>query len=174
MDASEWPPRIQRMPRHRGLPRLYTAIEVDGVVDFATTDMARWMECIRTGRCGVCGFFIHSTRRFAIGGPESKGQKAFFDPPMHRECAEWSFDNCPYMTGRVSYQSAERVATKEERLTAAGGIKVASQDVADAETVYLCSGASVSGPHRTANGGWCWAFEGSMTVVRERSRRRAR
>lgn len=175
LDEADWPERIKRMPKYKGLPRLYTAIEVDGVVDFATTDMARWLRCIAERRCGVCGDVIHTRRFWMIGGPESVGHHAFFDPPMHEECAAWSFDNCPFINGSINYQSAERVATKDARLEAAGGVKVADQDVADAPIMYLCSATRHTGPHRSGQSGFCWAAaeaRADFRIDRERVRRR--
>lgn len=170
VDETNWPARIQRMPRYRGLPRLYTAIEVSGVVDFATTDMARWIKCITEKRCGVCGAMIHDSRFFAIGGPQSHRQHAFFDPPMHRDCATWSFENCPYIVGKVSYRSESRVAKADERLVAAGGLKMANQDVADTEVIYLLSGSAYSGPHQNAHN-FFWLLTQGFRVEREHRRK---
>jgi hypothetical protein len=163
-------PHIDAMPRYKGLPRLYTAIEVQGIVDFATTDVERWVECLRNHLCGVCGKPLEGDRFYAIGGPESGAQRAFFDPPMHNDCAKWSFENCPYLTGRTDYISEDRIALKEQRLNRQGGIKVASADVADAPEVSIYSGTGYSFPHRTPTG-YCWVIESGFAVERTQSRR---
>lgn len=164
-------PHIDAMPRYKGLPRLYTAIEVAGQVDFATTDMSRWIDCLRNGKCGVCGTNLAdgSNRFYAIGGPESGRQGAFFDPPMHKDCAWWSFENCPYLTGKTSYMSDERVRAREERLEAAGGQKVAQQDVGSPDQVFIYSGTSYSFPHRTPTG-YCWVVTSALHVERVQDR----
>lgn len=164
-------PHIDRMPRYKGLPRLFTAIEVDGVVDFATTDMAKWLRCLHGRLCGVCGEPLGDGRFYCIGGPESGRQGAFFDPPMHKDCASWSFDNCPYLTGRTDYISPDRIKLKEQRLERAGGVKIASADVADAPMVSIYSGLKYTFPHRTPTG-FCWVIEEGFHIERAQERRR--
>lgn len=169
IDPAEFP-HVAKMPLYKGLPRLFTAIEVGGRVDFAVTDAARWLQCLQEKRCGVCGTYIHSTSFYALGGPESAKQGAFFDPPMHRDCAEWSMQNCPYLVGKRTYLDDDAIARRTERLDAAGGLQVHTSDVAEAPEISLFKGRTYSFPHRTPSG-QCWVIESGFEIVTTQERK---
>jgi len=74
-------------------------------LDFKVLDPARVEECATRSRCGVCG---HRIRRGPIAfiGP-ADGRRCFADPWMHPACAEQAMTQCPFLSGRRAWSSAE-------------------------------------------------------------------
>ena len=54
------------------------------------------MECLRHRRCGLCGVSM-GRHVFFVGGPLCVENGIFLDPPMHRECAQFSLRICAHL-----------------------------------------------------------------------------
>lgn len=74
-------------------------------LDFKVLDPIHVEECATRGRCGVCGRRI---RRGPIAfiGPDD-GRQCFADPWMHPSCADLAMRQCPFLSGRRDWHSAE-------------------------------------------------------------------
>lgn len=68
----------------------------EGVPDFTSINEARVLRCARLRLCGICenemGYWVAF-----LGGPKAAENRAYFDPPMHEECARYSVVACPYI-----------------------------------------------------------------------------
>jgi hypothetical protein len=98
MQAVPMPPSLAALPRDvRGYPITYTVLRApDGRVDFTTTDPLAWVTAYKLKLCGMCGKPLGRTLWF-IGGPVSMHTRAFFDHPMHDDCARYALVVCPYL-----------------------------------------------------------------------------
>ena len=97
---------------YQGWPVPFTILWPDypeGKPDWTTADPIRHRRCLDLHLCGVCGQKLDIHNIVFIGGchgldPLGPGKDAvaFFDPPMHEECAKYSAEVCPYLgVGRV-------------------------------------------------------------------------
>lgn len=104
------PERIARLPVHRGYPVPWFVewiSEVDGEPrsqpigtgepDFRIMSGERLQRAIRLGLCWVCGGKLGSHKAFTIG-PMCAVNRTSAEPPSHRDCAEWSARNCPFLS----------------------------------------------------------------------------
>lgn len=98
------PRRLQKRPKFNGIPIPFTAfVRPDKTPDFKVTDQRSWTTCMLTKRCGLCGEKLLKGEMFFIGGPLSCESGVFYDPPMHRECAEYAFKVCPFLAAQKEY-----------------------------------------------------------------------
>lgn len=71
-------------------------VDDNGKPNFTTIDEYRMIKAIRQKLCGMCG--QHMKRGyFFIGGPLCVANGFFYDPPMHKECAEYAMQACPHL-----------------------------------------------------------------------------
>jgi hypothetical protein len=108
----EMPPRIAARPRDaRGYPVLFTShVHPDGTPDFRVSDPRKIARCAARRLCGICGEKLAYWMVF-ISGPQGCAGRAFPDPPMHRDCAEYATRVCPYLA-----TAADRSAALEAKL----------------------------------------------------------
>lgn len=99
------PEKLLERPRFNGRLVPFMAESSDGehggeggVVVWGKADPVRWSDCVQKKLCGMCGKPLDYWIAF-IGGPESARSRAFLDPGMHVECAEYALDVCPWMIG---------------------------------------------------------------------------
>ena len=91
------PERMARLPRDpRGYPQTAHALVRDGVVDFRTMDAHKVVALIKRRCCALCGEPLGSRMAF-VGGPQSTASRYFSDGPMHRDCAEYALQVCPFL-----------------------------------------------------------------------------
>lgn len=101
------PKRLQKRPKFHGIPIPFTAlIRPDGTPDFKVTDRRSWNACVTANRCGLCGEKLLKKQYYFIGGELSCQSGIFYDPPMHRECAEYAFKVCPFLACQKGYSKA--------------------------------------------------------------------
>lgn len=102
MTATDWrtvpmPGRIARLPRDdRGFPITYVTFIRETGPDFSTLDALKVREVSLNNLCGLCGGPRGAYMAF-VGGPKSTEAHHFFDPPMHRDCAEYAVQVCPFI-----------------------------------------------------------------------------
>lgn len=63
---------------------------------FQVIDQAKWLNLAKTRACGLCGQPLDRQMAF-VGGPVSHKSRFFTDLPMHRACAEYALQVCPYL-----------------------------------------------------------------------------
>lgn len=103
------PERIQKLPTYKGYPIPVSVMISDaGIPDFRVSNENKRLELLYERRCGICGEDLTIPLYF-LGGPKSMYSHLFFDPPMHEECARFSFEVCPYLAGRKDYAPLETV-----------------------------------------------------------------
>lgn len=92
------PERVARLPRDaRGYPVPYFVAYVNGVPDFRVADGEKKARCVERDLCWICGDKLGRFRAFLIG-PMCAVNRISADPPMHRDCAEYSAKACPFLT----------------------------------------------------------------------------
>ena len=93
----EIPARIARLTRdERGYPIPVNVLVADGVPDFRTIDPTKVMWAAQHKRCALCGDPLGSHIAF-VGGPRSMESRWFADAPMHRDCAIYALQVCPFL-----------------------------------------------------------------------------
>jgi hypothetical protein len=99
------PQRIADLPRRRGYPVPWfvdwivdgkSAPIGEGEPDFRIMSGERWKRAIEYGDCWVCGQKMGTYRAFTVG-PMCAINRTSAEPPSHRDCAEWSARNCPFL-----------------------------------------------------------------------------
>lgn len=103
------PERIAVLPRDpRGYPITFvTMIDAKGKAHFTTTDAVKRVKALAERLCAICGQELDKEMAF-IGGEQCMSHHHFYDPPMHLECAEYSFEVCPFL----SMDSYKNLASK--------------------------------------------------------------
>src|SRR5262245_10451969 len=97
-DLETLPLRMRSLPVDaRGYPVPWFVAWVDGVPDHRVTDPAKFVDAIKHRRCWVCGEALGRWLAFPIG-PMCAITRTTSEPPAHRECAEWSIRNCPFLS----------------------------------------------------------------------------
>jgi hypothetical protein len=126
--AVEVPPKMRLLDRdRRGYPVPWIVQrDLTGRPFFVMNDMERTMACGRRKVCGICGAKLERDV-WLIGGPGAAFHEhgAYLDPPMHRQCATYALQVCPYIGARYSgradlalvkhgkWHPAQRVLTDE-------------------------------------------------------------
>ena len=90
------PRRMRDLPIHRGYPVPWFVAWVDGEPEFRAADGRKWMNAVSRGLCWVCGQQLGSYRAFVLG-PMCGITRTTAEPACHRECAQWSIENCPFL-----------------------------------------------------------------------------
>ena len=102
--------RIAKLPVYRGYPVPWFVewiVTVDGEPqevpigqgepDFRIMSGERFYQALRSSLCWVCGERLGAHKAFTIG-PMCAVNRTSAEPPSHRDCAEWSARNCPFLT----------------------------------------------------------------------------
>lgn len=107
-------PRIAALPvDSRGYPVPFFVQKMpDGNWDFRIADSRKLQACLTLGLCWVCGQAMGKFKTFTIG-PMCGINRTTAEPPEHKDCAEWSVKNCPFMT-------RPHMVRREDELTRAG------------------------------------------------------
>jgi hypothetical protein len=99
-ELTKLPERIAALPVFRGYPVpwfVYYPNGPDGEPEFRTADRKKWIEAVQQRLCWVCGQELGAYLAFVLG-PMCGITRSTSEPPCHRECAEWSILNCPFLT----------------------------------------------------------------------------
>jgi hypothetical protein len=99
------PERLKHLPvDERGYPIPYFVAIVNGKHDFRLLDAEKQRICCEYKKCAICGQKLLKGLYYFISGPMGAMNKVSTDPPMHKECAEFSLLACPHMF----YEKADR------------------------------------------------------------------
>lgn len=90
---------LGHLARHGEYPVPFIVKWIDGKPDFRVVDPEKWDRCVKEKLCSICGYRLGELC-FIVGGPLTEGNRLFFDPPMHKQCAEFSAKVCPYVSGK--------------------------------------------------------------------------
>jgi|SRR5438128_4774021 len=97
-DLEPLPARMRNLPiDDRGYPVPWFVAWIDGHSDFRVMDGEKWRAAVKLRRCWVCGQALGRWLAFPIG-PMCAINRVTSEPPSHRECAEWSIRNCPFLS----------------------------------------------------------------------------
>jgi hypothetical protein len=91
------PERIKALPVHRGYPVPWFVSWIKGEPEFRVADGLKWTIAVQGRRCWVCGGKLGAYLAFVLG-PMCGITHTTSEPACHRECAEWSIQNCPFLT----------------------------------------------------------------------------
>jgi hypothetical protein len=92
------PTRLAHRPRDRRgyvIP-FVTFLDKDGEPQFKIMDDERVKRCLVHRLCALCGNQM-GRHIFFIGGNLCVANGIFYDPAMHRECAEYALRACPHI-----------------------------------------------------------------------------
>lgn len=106
------PARVKSLPvDERGYPVPHTVQWVEGKPDFRVIDPQKWAKAVQLRRCGMCGEPLGAHMAF-VGGPLSMRNRMFYDLPMHRDCATYALQVCPFLAApKFGYSSAGQGVT---------------------------------------------------------------
>jgi hypothetical protein len=90
---------LDHLERYGEYPVPFIVKWIDGKPDFRVVDPEKWDRCVGEKLCSICGYRLGEIS-FIVGGPETGARHLFFDPPMHKKCAEFSARVCPYVSGK--------------------------------------------------------------------------
>jgi len=101
-DLEQLPPRLRKLPIDaRGYPVPWFVAWVPGpdgvdVPEFRAMDAQKFRDAVKQRLCWVCGEPLGRWLAFPIGAM-CVITRTISEPPSHRECAEWSIRNCPFL-----------------------------------------------------------------------------
>jgi hypothetical protein len=91
------PSRMKELPvDDRGYVVPWFVDWIDGRPEFRAMNPEKWIRAIREKRCWVCGDRLGRWMTF-VAGPMCGINRTSSEPPCHRECAQWSARNCPFL-----------------------------------------------------------------------------
>jgi hypothetical protein len=105
------PRRIENLPTEpeRGYPVPFFVAYINGKADFRIADNEKRVRCIREHLCWICGEKLGKYLGFVIG-PMCAVNRISAEPPMHRECAEYSVQVCPFLLNPNQKRNPKAVA----------------------------------------------------------------
>lgn len=118
-DFGELPPRIARLPVFEGWPVPFFVFWEHGVPDFRVVDRSKFARAIKERRCWVCGDPLGAWLAFPIG-PMCTISRTISEPPCHRDCAEWSIKQCPFLANPAMVRRTEHIPADAEEPAGAG------------------------------------------------------
>lgn len=81
----------------RGYPIPFFVPKINGKYEFRFADAKKQRLCIEQKLCAICGKKLIDNLYFFITGPVGYQNRVVTDSAMHRICAEYSLEVCPYM-----------------------------------------------------------------------------
>jgi hypothetical protein len=109
------PDFLAHLPRFGEYPVPFTQMWIDGKPDFRIVDPEKSLKCIQEKLCAICGAKLGEFCYF-IGGPLSKQNRLFVDPPMREQCAVFASEVCPFVSGQKDEYSKRPVDEKVMRV----------------------------------------------------------
>jgi hypothetical protein len=115
------PLRMQHLPVDaRGYPVPFFVAWIDGpdghpYPEFRAMDRKKFVRCIKERLCWCCGQPLGRWLAFPIG-PMCSITRTIAEPPSHRECAEWSMINCPFLNNPKQTRDYTNLPPQHEEL----------------------------------------------------------
>jgi hypothetical protein len=120
------PKRIAALPLdpERGYPIPFFVALVEGKPDFRIADADKVQLCRQEQLCWICGQKLGRFMTFVIG-PMCAVNRISAEPPMHRECAEFSVRVCPFLLNPNQKRNPKKIEGKApEELAPMPGIAI--------------------------------------------------
>jgi len=103
------PPRMQPLAvDERGYVVPWFVDWIDGKPEFRAMDGKKFVRAIREKLCWVCGQRMGRLMTF-VAGPMCGINRTSSEPPSHKECAEWSTRNCPFLSNPQAIRRVDEV-----------------------------------------------------------------
>jgi hypothetical protein len=104
------PERIKNLPHdpERGYPIPFFVAWIDGKADFRIADDEKRVRCVKERLCWICGEKLGRYLAFVIG-PMCAINRISAEPPMHRDCAEYSVRVCPFLLNPNQKRNPKKV-----------------------------------------------------------------
>lgn len=102
------PDRIARLPKSQGYHVPWFVTWLDGTPDFRVMDAQKFVRAVTEKLCWVCGQPTGSYVAFLIG-PMCAVNQVSAEPPLHRECAEYSAKVCPFLSNPNAVRRETRI-----------------------------------------------------------------
>jgi hypothetical protein len=120
------PPRVAALATdQRGYPIFYTIQPPDGrALDFRVVNNDYKERCATRKLCGVCGQVL-GYRFWFLGSRDDWRDRIFGEPPMHRECVDYSRLVCPFL--RNTYEPLHK-PIENPLVVAEGGLQAHRSD----------------------------------------------
>lgn len=112
----------------RGYPIPFFVAQIDGKPDFRMLSEYKLLMCVEKKLCGICGKKLHEYQYFITGKMGLKNG-THSDPPMHRECAEYSMQVCPHLHFEKSDRNDRGQLYKQINVTNHTGIMEKQKEV---------------------------------------------
>ena len=97
-ELGELPRRLRHLPIDgRGYPVPWFVDWINGEPEFRAMNPEKFKRAIEEQRCWVCGGRLGVYMTF-VAGPMCLINRISAEPPSHHDCAEWSAQNCPFLT----------------------------------------------------------------------------
>jgi hypothetical protein len=108
------PKRIQNLPvDERGYPiPWFVDYDDNGKPEFRAMNPEKWMRAIKFKYCWTCGERLGRWMTF-VAGPMCGINRTSAEPPSHKECAEWSARNCPFLNNPDAIRRVDEKVTGE-------------------------------------------------------------
>ena len=98
MNLGHIPDRIKHLPLdERGYPIPWFVAWFDGKPDFRVIDGEKLVRAVKQKLCWICGERMGQHLAFLIG-PMCAINRTISEPPLHRECAEFSARVCQFLS----------------------------------------------------------------------------
>lgn len=122
LELEPLPERMRNLPvDERGYPVPWFVAWYEGKPEFRAMDAGKLRDALKQRLCWVCGQPLGRWLAFPIGAM-CVITRTIGEPPSHRECAEWSIRNCPFLSN-PEFVRDETNIPKDARPPAGFGIK---------------------------------------------------
>jgi hypothetical protein len=110
LESVPMPERIAALPQdpERHYPVPFFVAWIDGKPDFRIADEEKRIRCIKEKLCWICGEKLGRYQVFVIG-PMCAINRISAEPPMHRDCAEYSVRVCPFLLNPNQKRNPKKV-----------------------------------------------------------------
>lgn len=110
---------MSKLPKDkRGYPIPVTVLmDEEGNPHFTVSNDKVRQDVIQHDKCALCGNKLYRFKWF-VGGPKSAFAKdgAYFDPPMHKECAVYALQVCPWLAAPAYSRRIEGATLQPQNL----------------------------------------------------------
>ena len=114
--------KLLEVDPERGYPVPWFVKWIDGKPEFRIMDEDKWIRAVKQRLCWVCGQRLGVNLCFVLG-PMCGVTRTTSEPPCHRDCAQWSARNCPFLAmPKMIRREDEEFLAKHP--TSTGGIAI--------------------------------------------------
>jgi hypothetical protein len=135
------PVRLARRPlTSRGFPVPWFASQINGEWNLVAIDPRKIVEALSKKLCWVCGGPLGRYMAFVIG-PMCTVNRVSAEPPVHRECAEYTVRACPFLANPRMRRNEVEAATLGSGPETTPGIML--QHNPGAQAIWITKSAKV-------------------------------